>query len=58
MNIIKKIRIKNFKSLEDVEIEMKSLPFLFERNVSEICELDCKFITVKTIILIYPCEVI
>ena len=34
MSIIKKIRIKNFKSLEDVEIEMNQLTFLFGPNSS------------------------
>jgi len=34
MNILKKIRIKNFKSLEDVEIEFKTLTFLFGPNGS------------------------
>ncbi|MBK7447809.1 MAG: AAA family ATPase [Ignavibacteria bacterium] len=34
MSIIKKIRIKNFKSLEDVEIETNQLTFLFGPNSS------------------------
>jgi len=34
MSLIKKIRIKNFKSLEDVEIEIKPLTFLFGPNSS------------------------
>jgi len=34
MRFIKKIRIKNFKSLEDVEIEFKTLTFLFGPNGS------------------------
>ncbi len=34
MSCIKKIRIKNFKSLEDVEIEMNQLTFLFGPNSS------------------------
>jgi len=34
MSIIKKIRIKNFKNLEDVEIEVKPLTFLFGPNGS------------------------
>jgi len=38
-SFIKKIRIKNFKNLEDVEIEIKPLTFLFGPNGSEICEI-------------------
>ena len=34
MSLIKKIRVKNFKSLEDVEIEIKPLTFLFGPNSS------------------------
>lgn len=34
MSFIKKIRIKNFKNLEDVEIEVKPLTFLFGPNGS------------------------
>lgn len=34
MSFVKKIRIKNFKSLEDVEIEMNQLTFLFGPNSS------------------------
>lgn len=34
MNTIKRIRIKNFKSLENVEIEIKPLTFLFGPNSS------------------------
>jgi len=34
VNTIKKIRIKNFKSLEDVEIEIKPLTFLLGPNGS------------------------
>jgi len=34
MRFIKKIRIKNFKSLEDVEIEVKPLTFFFGPNSS------------------------
>jgi len=34
MSLIKKIRIKNFKSLEDVEIDVKQLNFLFGPNSS------------------------
>jgi len=34
MSFIKKIRIKNFKNLEDVEIDVKPLTFLFGPNGS------------------------
>lgn len=34
MSLIKKVRIKNFKNLEDVEVEIKPLTFLFGPNGS------------------------